>query len=57
MNNVYEAPQLEPMFSISDDGRGESPQGITFTFMLLFVVGFLYVALATSTAVTDNPAE
>ena len=56
MNNVYEAPQLEPMFSISD-GSGISPQGVTFLFMILFVIGFLYVAIATSTAVTDNPAE
>ena len=57
MNN-YEAPKLEPMFSNGDGVGTVSPQGIPVTvFVFLLVVGLLYVAVAISTAVVDNPAE
>ena len=57
MNN-YEAPKLEPMFSNGDGVGTVSPQGIPVTvFVFRLVVGLLYVAVAISTAVVDNPAE
>jgi len=58
MTDIYEAPRLEPMFSASNGDGNISTQGIPyFVFMLVFVVGLLYVALATSTMVTNDPAE
>lgn len=58
MNDIYEAPRLEPMFSASnEDGNISTIGAVSFVPVFAFAVGLLYVAISISTFVINDPVE